>query len=102
MTPGVGRVEKVVEFIKARKRESGIIYCLSRAGCEKLAAQLKEKKIKASYYHAGMSSNERSEVQDDFLRDNTKIICATIAFGMGIDKSNVRWVIHYNLPKNLE
>ena len=85
-----------------RKGESCIIYCTSRKTCEKLAASLQDKGIRAEFYHAGMSPDERNKVQEAFVRDEVPVICATIAFGMGIDKSNIRLVIHYNMPKNLE
>ena len=100
--PGQKRFEQILEFIKARPNQSGIIYCLSRKSTENLAEKLTKKGIQAAHYHAGMSSLERSSIQEDFINDNTPIVCATVAFGMGIDKSNVRWIIHYNLPKNLE
>ncbi|MBP9758795.1 DNA helicase RecQ [Candidatus Dojkabacteria bacterium] len=102
VVPGQNRLQVILDFIKARPNESGIIYCLSRSSTEKLAAKLKAKKIKAAFYHAGMNADSRAKVQNKFVNDTIPIICATIAFGMGIDKSNVRWVIHYNLPKNLE
>jgi len=100
--PGQKRFEQILEFIKARTNQSGIIYCLSRKSTETLAEKLTKKGIQAASYHAGMSSSQRSSIQEDFINDNTPIVCATVAFGMGIDKSNVRWIIHYNLPKNLE
>ena len=100
--PGQKRFEQIVEFLKKHPKQSGIIYCLSRKGCEGLAEKLNAKGFKASYYHAELSSAQRSKVQEDFINDRTPIVCATIAFGMGIDKSNVRFVIHYNLPRNLE
>jgi len=102
---GLSEKEKMSEllaFIKKRPHESGIIYCLSRKKTEQVCARLLENGISALFYHAGMESVDRSRVQEAFIKDNTKIICATIAFGMGIDKSNIRWVVHYNLPKNLE
>ncbi len=100
--PGIKRFEQISEFLEQRKKESGIIYCLSRKTTEELAAKLKTKGFKAEAYHAGLDHLERSKIQDDFINDEKQIICATIAFGMGIDKSNIRWVIHYNMPKNLE
>jgi len=100
--PGQKRFEQILDFIRAHPDQSGIIYCLSRKSTEKLASQLNAKGITAEAYHAGLSAHERSLVQENFIKDTTPIICATIAFGMGIDKSNVRWVIHYNLPKNIE
>lgn len=99
---GQKRIQQITKFIKDRPNQSGIIYCLSRKSTETVAAKLIGSGIKASAYHAGFDANNRSEIQDAFLNDKTQVICATIAFGMGIDKSNVRWVIHYNLPKNIE
>ncbi len=100
--PGTKKFEQILAFLKGRKSESGIIYCLSRKNTEELATKLREKGYKAEAYHAGLSHHERIQIQEDFINDSNDIICATIAFGMGIDKSNVRWVIHYNMPKNLE
>ncbi len=100
--PGIKRFEQIQDFIENRKNESGIIYCLSRKTTEEIAAKLKASGIKAEAYHAGIGHDERTKIQDDFINDTKQIICATIAFGMGIDKSNIRWVIHYNMPKNLE
>ncbi|MFD2516099.1 DNA helicase RecQ [Pontibacter locisalis] len=100
--PGKDRFNKITEFLERRHKQPGIIYCLSRKATESLANKLKSSGYSATYYHAGMSANQRAKSQDDFLKDNVQIVCATIAFGMGIDKSNVRWVIHYNLPKNIE
>jgi ATP-dependent DNA helicase RecQ len=100
--PGQDRIKQILNFLKERADESGIIYCLSRKNTEMLADKLRNSGYDAKAYHAGMSTEDRSKVQEDFINDRTPIICATIAFGMGIDKSNVRWVIHYNLPKNLE
>ena len=100
--PGTEKFEQIKEFLKTRRKESGIIYCLSRKNTESLSEKLQKKGFIASAYHAGLSHEERVRIQEDFINDKTQIICATIAFGMGIDKSNVRWVIHYNLPKNLE
>jgi ATP-dependent DNA helicase RecQ len=102
VAPGQKRLEQMLEFIKKRPKLSGIVYCLSRKSTEELAGKLQAQGLKAAAYHAGLSSQLRSKVQEDFINDKTPIICATIAFGMGIDKSNVRWIIHYNLPKNLE
>lgn len=94
--------EKLLDFLDKRKDESGIIYCLSRASTEKLASDLKDEGFQALPYHAGMEKELRSSHQEMFLRDEVKIVVATIAFGMGIDKSNVRYVVHMDLPKNIE
>ncbi|CAG2534563.1 ATP-dependent DNA helicase RecQ [Maribacter dokdonensis] len=100
--PAQDRIKHILEFLEERPFESGIIYCLSRKSTEAIAEKLRNAGFKAKAYHAGMSSDERSLVQEEFITDKVPIIAATIAFGMGIDKSNVRWVIHYNLPKNIE
>jgi ATP-dependent DNA helicase RecQ len=100
--PGQDRIKHIQSFITERPNTSGIIYCLSRKSTEDLAQKLTKSGIKAEAYHAGLSADKRSDVQEKFINDDVPIICATIAFGMGIDKSNVRWVIHYNLPKNIE
>ena len=92
----------IIKFIKAHSGKSGIIYCLSRKKVEELAEILKANGINASAYHAGMDSSARSTVQDDFIKENIDVIVATIAFGMGIDKPDVRFVIHYDMPKSLE
>ena len=92
----------IIKFIKANAGKSGIIYCLSRKKVEELAEILKANGINASAYQAGMDSSARSAVQDDFIKENIDVIVATIAFGMGIDKPDVRFVIHYDMPKSLE
>ncbi|UYZ63826.1 DNA helicase RecQ [Hymenobacter weizhouensis] len=100
--PGQDRINGILEFLERHQGEAGIIYCLSRKQCETLTQKIQAKGIKAGYYHAGLTPNQRGAVQEAFLKDDVQVIVATIAFGMGIDKSNVRWVIHYNLPKNIE
>lgn len=99
---GLRKLEQIVAFLQEHPNQSGIIYCLSRKGCEGLAEKLNAKGFKAAFYHAEVPNAQRNKVQDDFINDRTPIICATLAFGMGIDKSNVRFVVHYNLPRNLE
>jgi len=93
---------QLIDFLSKRRDESGIIYCWSRKGAESLADNLRQGGFAAAPYHAGLSPDERSRNQEAFLRDDIRLICATIAFGMGIDKPNVRFVVHYDLPKNLE
>ena len=92
----------IIKFIRQHSGKSGIIYCLSRKKVEELAAILKANDIKAAAYHADLDSNTRSQTQDDFLMERIDVIVATIAFGMGIDKPDVRFVIHYDIPKSLE
>ena len=100
--PALDRVKQIIDFIESKTNDSGIIYCLSRKATEELAEKLQKAGITAKAYHAGLDAEIRSKTQDEFINDECQVVCATIAFGMGIDKSNVRWVIHYNLPKNIE
>ena len=100
--PGQDRIGGILDFVARHPNEAGIIYCLSRKTCETVALKLQQKGIKAAHYHAGLTPLQRAKAQEGFLQDDLQIIVATIAFGMGIDKSNVRWVMHYNLPKNIE
>ncbi|MFV5690227.1 DNA helicase RecQ [Flavobacterium sp. ZT3R25] len=100
--PALDRVKQIIDFIQEKPNESGIVYCLSRKTTEELAEKLQKIGINAKAYHAGLDNKIRSKTQDEFINDDCRVVCATIAFGMGIDKSNVRWVIHYNLPKNIE
>jgi ATP-dependent DNA helicase RecQ len=97
-----GAYDQVLEFVRARPRESGIIYCQARKMAESLAAKLNADGVRAAPYHAGMETADRTRSQETFLRDEVRVVCATIAFGMGINKPNVRFVIHYDLPKNIE
>jgi ATP-dependent DNA helicase RecQ len=102
---GLGKKEKVaaiVQFIRHRKEQNGILYCMKRADTEDLATLLTTHGIRAAAYHAGLPPAQRERAQNDFINDRIDVICATIAFGMGIDKSNVRWVIHYNMPGTIE
>ena len=94
--------DQIIAWVKKREDESGIVYCASRAATERVADTLAGKGYSARAYHAGLSADERTRNQELFLRDEVRIMCATIAFGMGINKPNVRWVIHYDLPKNIE
>jgi len=94
--------DSIINYLHEHKDDSGIIYALSRNSCESLASKLRDEGFSAKHYHAGLEPKERSQVQDEFVRDEIRIIVATIAFGLGIDKSNVRFVIHYDVPKNIE
>jgi len=100
--PKAGAYDQTLEYVRSRRNESGIVYCQSRKSAESVAERLCEDGVKAAPYHAGMQPNDRGLNQEQFLRDEVKVICATIAFGMGINKPNVRFVIHYDLPKNVE
>jgi ATP-dependent DNA helicase RecQ len=100
--PKKNSFNQLLAFLEERKEDSGIIYCLSRKSTEELAADLKEEGFSAEAYHAGMEHANKARNQEAFLRDDVKIIVATIAFGMGINKSNVRYVVHVDLPKNIE
>jgi ATP-dependent DNA helicase RecQ len=94
--------EQVLDFLRNHPGESGIIYCQARKTTESVAARLSKDGIRARPYHAGLTAEQRTEHQEMFLRDKIRVVCATIAFGMGINKPNVRFVIHYDLPKNIE
>lgn len=95
-------LQNIIQYLNEHPNDSGIIYCLSRKGTEEMSNNLRENGINSAFYHAGISSQERAKVQEDFLKDKIRVMVATIAFGMGIDKSNVRFVMHADLPKNIE
>ncbi len=95
-------VGQIVDFVRKRPMDSGIVYCATRASADRVAGSLSDRGFAAVSYHAGLTNTERASNQELFIRDEVRIVCATIAFGMGINKPNVRWVIHHDLPKNLE
>ena len=96
------KLNYIESFITGHSNQAGIIYCLARKTTESIATDLQKLGIEAQPYHAGLSNDERNRIQNLFKMDQIQVICATVAFGMGIDKSNVRWVLHYNLPKSIE
>ncbi len=100
--PADNRYQQIRDFILRQGKGSGIIYCLSRKETERLSSKLRSIGMNCDFYHAGMDAEERNRVQKAFQDDEVQFICATIAFGMGIDKSNIRWIVHYSMPKNLE
>jgi len=102
VVPKTAPYEQSLEFIRIRSGDSGIVYCASRKSAESLARNLNQDGISAKSYHAGLTTSERTKNQEAFLRDDVRVVTATIAFGMGINKPNVRFVVHYDLPKNLE
>jgi ATP-dependent DNA helicase RecQ len=102
VVPKAAPYQQLLEYIRSRPNDSGIVYCASRKSAESLARNLTEDGVSAKPYHAGLTSAERTKNQEAFLRDDVRVVTATIAFGMGINKPNVRFVIHYDLPKNLE
>jgi ATP-dependent DNA helicase RecQ len=102
VTPKDQPLKQILDFIAKRRDDSGIVYCATRAATERVAESLSDRGLSALPYHAGLDPATRAKNQELFLRDETPIICATIAFGMGINKPNVRWIIHHDLPKNIE
>lgn len=99
---GAGVRDMILRLVRARRGESGIVYCLSRKAAETTAEFLRERRVRAAAYHAGLTPGQRARVQDEFSRDDLDVVCATIAFGMGIDKSNVRYVLHRDMPRSIE
>jgi len=99
---GTGVRDMILRLVRARRGESGIVYCLSRKAAETTAEFLRERRVRAAAYHGGLSPQDRAAVQDAFSRDDLDVVCATIAFGMGIDKSNVRYVLHRDMPRSIE
>jgi ATP-dependent DNA helicase RecQ len=99
---GTGVRDMILRLVRARRGESGIVYCLSRKAAESTAEFLRERRVRAAAYHAGLTPEQRAAVQDQFSRDDLDVVCATIAFGMGIDKSNVRYVLHRDMPRSIE
>src|SRR4051812_35982411 len=102
VVPKSAPYEQLFDFLQTRPNESGIVYCASRKAADSIAAKLNADGITARPYHAGLEAEERSRHQEMFLRDDVRVVSATIAFGMGINKPNVRFVVHYDLPKNIE
>lgn len=96
------KIKSIVHFIRQHRDQCGIIYCMKRSDTEKLVEELSLFQIKATAYHAGLSPQKREQAQNDFIHDRVDVVCATVAFGMGIDKSNIRWVIHFNMPGSIE
>lgn len=100
---GVATKAEIMELIKKKfPRATGIVYCLSKKDCDQLSAEMRSAGIKAKSYHAGLGDAEREATQKDWITDKIKVVCATIAFGMGIDKPDVRYVIHHSMPKSIE
>ena len=96
------KIKSIVHFIRQHRDQCGIIYCMKRSDTEMLVEELSLLQIKATAYHAGLSPQKREQAQNDFIHDRVDVVCATVAFGMGIDKSNIRWVIHFNMPGSIE
>jgi ATP-dependent DNA helicase RecQ len=99
---GSGVRDMILRFVRARRGDSGIVYCLSRKAADSTADFLRERGVRAAAYHAGLAAEQRAGVQEQFNRDDLEVVCATIAFGMGIDKSNVRYVLHRDMPRSIE